>query len=423
MGQTGLLTTGFYPGITRIHTGSDLAKILSMARITQNNNNYFLMSKLPTITLRHLMIDSNKCIGMQYYASNTIEALAEKLSPRWSPEYNMIYIPNTPQNRQAIFQIFKGAAWINCRYFSKNKPVTANSQEVDLSVLKNKAAAAAPEEACPNEYIELLETKRYSINTAKTYISFFGDFMRYFKGRPLTEINETDIKDYMLSIVRRGLSLSRQNQAINAIKFYYEQVLDMPQRFYSIDRPRKEQKLPSVLSAEQVQRILASTTNLKHKAILVTIYSGGLRLSELLDLKITDIESDRHRLLIKAGKGKKDRYTLLSDTTLTLLRKYYLAYRPKEYLFEGRDGGRYSAKSVQNIVKHSLEAAKVMKPASAHTLRHSFATHLLENGTDLRYIQALLGHSSSKTTEIYTHVSTKGIQDVVSPIERLNIEV
>jgi len=288
---------------------------------------------------------------------------------------------NTPDNIDAIFRTFKGSAWINCRYFYRNKPLSANSQPVDLTSFKNKAAAAREEEACPREYIDLLETRRYSVNTAKTYIGFFRDFIRYFKGKPLGEINENDIRQYMLTIVKKGRSLSYQNQTINAIKFYYEQVLDMPQRFYEIERPRKAQKLPSVLSEEEIQKLITSTTNLKHKAILVTIYSCGLRLSELLNLKISDVQSDRHFLLIRNGKGNKDRHTILSDTTLALLRKYYTVYKPKEYLFEGQQGGRYSEKSVQNIVKQSLRAAKITKHASTHTLRHSFATHLLENGT------------------------------------------
>jgi len=142
-----------------------------------------------------------------------------------------------------------------------------------------------------------------------------------------------------------------------------------------------------------------------------------------LNLQITDIQSDRRLLLVRGAKGKKDRYTILSDTTLTLLRKYYLTYRPKVYLFEGQHGGRYSGKSVQSIVKRALRLANIKRHASTHTLRHSFATHLLENGTDLRYIQTLLGHSSPKTTEIYAHVSTKGLRDVVSPIEKLKIEL
>ncbi len=154
----------------------------------------------------------------------------------------------------------------------------------------------------------------------------------------------------------------------------------------------------------------------------VTIYSGGLRLSELINLKITDIQSDRNLLLIRNAKGKKDRTTILSASTLTLLRKYYTFYKPKEYLFEGQYGGQYSSKSVQNIIKKGLAEARINKPASTHTLRHSFATHLLENGTDLRYIQVLLGHSSPKTTEIYTRVSTKSLSEIKSPIENINFQ-
>lgn len=367
------------------------------------------------------MINGAKYIGMQFYASKIVHALIKTLdSPKWSEEYKMVYIANTPENVYAIFRTFKGTAWINCRYFHKNKPVHTNAEEVDLSSLKNKAHDKT---ACPAEYIALLETKRYSYNTAKTYTHLFSQFMDHFQEKPLHEINELDIKKYMHGIVKQGKSQSHQNQVINAIKFYYEQVLDMPQRFYDIERPRQEQKLPSVLSEDEISKVISVTANLKHKAILVTIYSCGLRLAELLNLKITDIQSDRHLLLVRGAKGNKDRNTILSDTTLTVLRKYYLAYRPKEYLFEGQHGGRYSGKSVQSIVKRALRLANIKRHASTHTLRHSFATHLLENGTDLRYIQTLLGHNSPKTTEIYAHVSTKGLRDVVSPIEKLKIEI
>jgi site-specific recombinase XerD len=379
------------------------------------------MNQLPVITLRHLMINGTRYIGMQFYASKIIHALVKTLdSPKWSQQYNMVYIANTPENLHSIFKTFKGSAWVNCRYFYKNKPVFANAEPVDLSALKKQPGG--DKEICPPEYLALLETKRYSFSTARTYTALFTEFMQYFKGKPLHEINELDIKKYMHAIVKQGKSLSHQNQVINAIKFYYEQVLDMPQRFYEINRPRREQKLPSVLSEEEILKVISVTTNLKHKAILVTIYSCGLRLSELLNLKITDIQSDRHIVLIRGAKGNKDRNTVLSDTTIALLRKYYIAYKPKEYLFEGSNGGPYSCKSVQNIVKQALRLANIKKPASTHTLRHSFATHLLENGTDLRYIQTLLGHSSPKTTEIYAHVSTKGLRHVVSPIEKLKIE-
>ncbi|MEO8475111.1 MAG: site-specific tyrosine recombinase/integron integrase [Chryseolinea sp.] len=377
------------------------------------------MNNLPIITLRHLLIEKQKYIGMQFYPDKVIHALVKTLdSPKWSPENRMVFIKNTPENFNIIFKTFKGVAYINCRYFLRNKPLHKGSEPVDLSTLKNEIDLLG----CPQEYINLLETKRYSFNTARTYTHLFGVFRRVFADRELKDINEMDIKQYMNSIVKQGKSPSYQNQAINAIKFYYEQVLNMPQRFYEIDRPRPERKLPSVLSEEEVSSLIKATANLKHKAILVTIYSCGLRLSELLNLKLTDVNSDRKIVLVRDGKGKRDRNTLLATTTLELLRKYFQEYKPKEYLFEGQSGTRYSGKSVQNIMNHGLKKAGITRPASPHTLRHSFATHLLENGTDLRYIQTLLGHTSAKTTEIYAHVSTKRLKEIVSPIEKLKID-
>ena len=379
------------------------------------------MNNVPVITLRHLMIADAKCIGIQFSHSKIIEALVRTLdSPKFSRQYKMPYVLNTKDNLEAIFRTFRGVGWVDCKYFYRDKPLSKQSAVVDLTSLKKSQGGAS---CCPLEYIELLERKRYSLNTARTYVSLFSGFVKYYSNKRLSELNEFDIKHYMQTVVKLGKSASYQNQVINAIKFYYEQVLGMPGRFYEIDRPITEKKLPSVLSEEEILKMLSATTNLKHKAILVTVYSCGLRLSEVLNLKISDIQSDRNLLLVRGAKGNKDRNTLLSATTLALLRKYYKAYKPREYLFEGEPGIKYSAKSVQNIVKCSRRSAGIKRPASAHTLRHSFATHLLENGTDLRYIQTLLGHSSPKTTEIYTHVSTKGLRDVVSPIEKLKIDI
>jgi integrase/recombinase XerD len=351
------------------------------------------VTKLPVITLRNILIDGNKCIGLQFFPSKRIQVFIKTLdNPRWATVYQMVFVLNTPANLEQIFKTFKGEAWINCRYFFKNRPIHTQALPTDLQLIsrKNENRVATGEPACPKEYIQLLETRRYSFNTAKTYTSLFANFIKHNQGKSLIEINELDIKDYIHGIVKQGKSASYQNQVINAIKFYYEQVLDMPQRFYQIDRPRKVRKLSLVLSEEEVTRLLSVTTNIKHKSILVTIYSCGLRLSELLNLKLTDIQSDRHLLLVRDAKGNKDRTTILCEATLQLLRKYYLMYRPKEYLFEGQGGGLYSSKSVQNILQHSLAQAKIFKPASPHTLRHSFATHLLENGTDLRHIQKLM---------------------------------
>jgi len=207
----------------------------------------------------------------------------------------------------------------------------------------------------------------------------------------------------------------------NAIKFYYERVLGGQRNVYLIDRPKGEKTLPVVLDQEEVCAILNATTNLKHKAILMTIYSAGLRISEAINLKINAIDSQRMQIRVEQAKGKKDRYTVLSVKTLEVLRQYFQVYKPKVWLFEGQTGGQYSDRSIQAILKDAVAKTKIIKRVTVHTLRHSFATHLLENGTDLRYIQTLLGHESSKTTEIYTHVTTKGFEQIKSPLDKLDI--
>lgn len=219
-------------------------------------------------------------------------------------------------------------------------------------------------------------------------------------------------------IKSKNLSYSAQSQFINAIKFYYEKTLENPKTVYNLPRPKKPKTLPKVMSRKEVFKLLSVISNIKHKAILHIIYSGGLRLGELLNLKIEDIDSDRMLIHIKGGKGKKDRTTILGNTCLLILREYYRSYKPGVWLFESiKKGKQYSAKSVQNIFKTNLKKAGISKPFTVHSLRHSFATHLLEQGVDLRYIQELLGHSSSKTTEIYTHVSTKNLQNIVTPAD------
>ena len=174
-----------------------------------------------------------------------------------------------------------------------------------------------------------------------------------------------------------------------------------------------------MLSEEEVTAILKTITNIKHKALIMTIYSGGLRISELINLKVKDIDSDRMQIRVQQSKGKKDRYTLLSQKTLLILRQYFKEYKPKEWLFEGEGDGEYSQKAIQNILKRAVLKAGIKKRITVHSLRHSFATHLLENGTDLRYIQNLLGHSNSKTTEIYTHITTKGFDQIKNPLDKL----
>lgn len=275
---------------------------------------------------------------------------------------------------------------------------------------------------CPEKMILKLKELRYSEQTIKTYKSLFEELINHFPTVEIDKIDEQKIIEFcQYLVIDRKVSASYQNQAINAIKFYYEKVLGGQRKFYFLQRPDKEKALPTVLNTEEITNILKATENLKHKAILTVIYSAGLRIGELINLKIKDIDSERRQIRIEQGKGKKDRYTLLSTKTLDLLRTYFKEYKPKEYLFEGQEGGQYSARSIQTFFQEICKKAGIKKKVSVHTLRHSFATHLLENGTDLRYIQVLLGHESSKTTEVYTHVTTKGFDQIKSPIDSLDI--
>ncbi|MFD2910231.1 tyrosine-type recombinase/integrase [Flavobacterium ardleyense] len=254
-----------------------------------------------------------------------------------------------------------------------------------------------------------LLSKRYSENTIRTYIDALRSFLAFHNQIPIIALTNDDVIRYNTDyVLKNNLSSSYQNQIVNAIKLYFKTVREISLDLDKIHRPKREKTLPNVLSKEEVKAILNAHSNLKHKAMLSLIYSCGLRRSELLDLKLSNIDSKRNIVFIKQSKGKKDRITPLSPKILELLREYYKIYKPKNYLFEGQEAGSiYSEQSLQNVLKQALVKVNIKKPVTLHWLRHSYATHLLESGTDLRYIQELLGHNSSKTTEIYTHVSTK----------------
>lgn len=263
--------------------------------------------------------------------------------------------------------------------------------------------------------------RRYSQNTIKTYADALEVFFRFYKDLAPESLNIEDIINFNTSyILKKNLSASYQNQVINAIKLFYRNRFNRAMEVDFIQRPRREKRLPNVLSKNEVKSILEAPTNLKHRAMLSLIYACGLRRSELLNLTLKDILSDRNLLFIRQSKGKKDRVVPISIKIIEMLRDYYKAFKPKTWLFEGQEvGKKYSERSIQLVLNQAVEKAKIVKPVSLHWLRHSYATHLLESGTDLRYIQELLGHSSSRTTEIYTHVSTRNLQQIRSPFDDL----
>jgi integrase/recombinase XerD len=264
-------------------------------------------------------------------------------------------------------------------------------------------------------------SRNYSENTINTYRNALIVFLKYYHEKPIEEITNKDVINFNVDYIKaKGYSVSMQNQTVNAIKLFFTFAKGLKIEVEKIHRPRSEKKLPNVLSKEEVKAILNALTNLKHKAMLSLIYSCGLRSSELINLELTHIDSKRNLLIIKKAKGFKDRIAPLSNKTIDMLREYVKATKPEKYLFEGLNKGeKYDARSLQLVLKTALQKADVKKKVTLHWLRHSYATHLLEAGTDLRYIQEILGHKSSKTTEIYTHVSTRSIQNITSPFDDL----
>lgn len=358
-----------------------------------------------SITLKHLLIKKQQCIGLKFNADKVIQALVRELpSPKWSKKFNMPYILNTKSNQTLIFNKFRGVAWINCNYFFKDKIINHSNEKIDVAWFRKRNLKDNYRQ-CPEVYLKKLELKKYANSTVKSYVFSFEKFINHFIGVELININENDIRDYLQLLIQENRSNSYINLTINSIKFYYEIVLGMPNRFYEIERPIKEFKLPIVLSKEEIFSIIEHTNNIKHRCIVSLLYSAGLRRSELLNLKLEDIDSKRMLIKIKQAKGNKDRNSVLNSSVLNDLRIYYKTYSPKIYLFENSiSGKKYSASSILSIVVNAAKKANIKQRVTPHILRHSFATHLLESGTDLRHIQLLLGHNSTKTTEIYTHV-------------------
>lgn len=274
-----------------------------------------------------------------------------------------------------------------------------------------------------NELKKILRLKGYSTKTIKAYSGHIARLTEYYD-KNLRDLDENDIKDYLIFLVdQMGCQYSYMQQALCAVKFFYSNVARIDSMIADISFPKKERKLPDVLSMDEIACILKQTGNLKHKAILYLTYAAGLRVGEVVRLKVQDIDTIRGIVRIDQGKGKKDRISLLSSNAETILKEYLAEYKPNDWLFEGDAPGRHlTERSVQRVFENSRKKAGILKDVSVHTLRHSFATHLLESGTDLRYIQELLGHSSSKTTEIYTHVSTRDLKRIQSPLDSLDLE-
>lgn len=343
---------------------------------------------------------------------------------KWSRTMKGWTVLNNRTNLRLILSAFKGKAWVDySQIFNKEND---KKEAIIKEVIKVNAKSSLGEinqdqERKVKDFENWMTSNRYSQSSINTYVDMVRTFFRFYNDKTIEEIENEDIVFFNNQyILANSYSSSYQNQMISAIRLFYSRIERRKLILEEIERPRKEHKLPNVLSKEEIKSILESLTNVKHRTMLSLIYACGLRRGEILNLKVKDIDSKRGVLNILNSKGKKDRIIPISEKLINMLREYYKLYRPKEWLFEGqKEGMKYSEKSLQSVLKKALEKARISKPVTLHWLRHSYATHLLESGTDLRFIQELLGHKSSKTTEIYTHVSTKSLQKIKSPFDEL----
>ncbi len=368
-----------------------------------------ILTAKPKISLNYDMHKGARIVALHFGYNRVVIDKIKKISgARWSQSKKYWYIKEKEFILSQVFNMLKDIAYIDysqIKSFKKN-PVTQK-------VLKTKVKF-------PQSYIDMLDQKRYSKSTKKSYINYFEDYIRFFPNRNLDIITLKEINDYILQLIReKDISPSQQNLRINAIKFYYDKVLGKSKLYIDIQRPIKKKRLPNVLSVEELKRMIDITKNMKHKSIISILYSAGLRRSELVNLKISDINSDQMLIKVRQSKGNKDRYVGLSKHLLNLLREYYKIYKPKVWVIEGQKKGQYSAESVLKVIKSSAKKAGILRNITPQMLRHSFATHHLEQGTDLRYIQEFLGHNSSKTTEIYTHVAKTDFMKFKNPLDNI----
>lgn len=348
------------------------------------------------------------------YNKEIINLVKQIDGAKWSQSKRYWYYLEKDFYLPFVFEILSEVAFIDYSDLS-NKNINKRNPKT------NKKEISKTKPIIPQAYYDILDQRRYSESTKNTYLKYFADFMASFKNQELEEISHDSINQYILKLIREHrMSASQQNQRINAIKFYYEKVLGREKEYFDISRPRKIKALPKVIAEEEIFNMLKAASNIKNKLIIGLIYSAGLRRSELLNLRKEDIITSKRMIIVRGGKGKKDRVTLLSEMIIELLETYYKEFKPNYWVVEGVNRKKYSATSVGNIVKSTAKKARVSIEVTPHILRHSFATHLLEQGTDLRYIQELLGHDSSKTTEIYTHISKKSLANIISPLDRIS---
>jgi integrase/recombinase XerD len=372
---------------------------------------------MESVILRRIHHRESDCLAMFFKSGNALSSAVRRIQGvKFSITHKCWYVLDSPHALDNVKAALSGLADID---FAGNDVIPSDNRQANQSKEALKALATPSQLPLLKQMEAKLKLRGYSDSTINTYVSQFKLFLEHLGNRDVTEVNEKDIRNYLLYMIeKRGLSRSTLNQAINSIKFYFEKMLGQSRKTYYLERPMKEHRLPRIMSEEEIGKLFDAADNLKHKLMLMIIYSAGLRRSELLKLRLGDIDRERNSIFIRGGKGCKDRTTILAKRLVGLIDRYLAEYRPSYWLFEGVNRSKYSASSLHQVFMRALHKAEIHKKASLHTLRHSFATHLLESGASTLYIQKLLGHESPKTTEIYAQVTKFGLDKIRSPFDQ-----
>ena len=365
------------------------------------------MKKLPTLLLECKVHKSQNQLCVRFeYNREFINLLRTIQGVRWSRSLQSWYVRYHPETLSQIRQLFSNIASIENRVSIQKKEakqLTSHNHQLLLS-----------------RFQKYLEGKRYSKNTCATYSYLLKEFLIFYSEKSIDELDNRSVERYIEAVfLPRNYSISTQRQLISALKLFVVFYPKTKMASLELSRPKKSKTLPTILSKEEVLRIIQVTKNLKHRVVIALLYSSGLRIGELVQLKLEQIDVERFQIKIVQGKGRKDRFVGLAQSFIPLLRNYLNTYQPSEYFVEGIHGGKYTESSIRKFLARSVQLAGIKKKVTAHTFRHSYATHLLENGVALRHIQELLGHAKPETTMIYTHVTRKSLLDVQSPLDTI----
>lgn len=373
-----------------------------------------MIATLPTIELIHVFHRGQNRIGLRFKYNDHLLAIIRQIPfARWSKTHRLWYIDYTEGNVAQICNFFKDSAHLDSSKLCKPSVV------LDKTKPRHERQLTAGQRLLLNSYYKYLKGKRYSKSTIGTYTFFVADFIEFHGQKPIKALTNRDVELFIEAVfIKRNYSISTQRQFISALKLFI--TFEPSTKIDSLElvRPKKDQKLPTVLSEIEIIALITAATNLKHRTIITLLYSGGLRIGELLNLRIADFNYERRQILIRNGKGRKDRYVTLADSFLPMLKNYLVTYKPMDYFVEGLPNAKYSASSVRKFLHKYSAKCGIKTKVTPHVLRHSYATHLMENGVGLRHIQTLLGHSKPETTMIYTHVMRKDLINIKSPLDK-----